>query len=200
MLAARRAGGQERPGHVPNDDPSVQALMVEMSAFKRLVESGAISGSKADAWKKAMAEEAEVAVIRAKADCGDAEAMKDLGFAYRDGTHGLKADATQSFMWFKRGADLKDVTALTSCGIAYVNGEGVERSTSRGLSMISIGAALGSEHACGLLGRTNAEGILGFDKNPREATRWYREMQKCSNGDSGDKDREKAAAWLRKHP
>ena len=180
--------------------------MVEMSAFKRLVESGAISSSKADAWKKAMAEEAEVAAFRAKADCGDAKAMRELGFAYRDGKCGLKADATQSFMWFKRGADLKDVTALTSCGIAYVNGEGVERSTSRGLSMISMGAALGSEHACGILGRVNAEGIFGFDKNPQEATRWYREMQKCSNGDShyggdsGDEDREKAAAWLRKHP
>ena len=200
MLAARRGSGQEKPEHVPNEDPSVQALMVEMNAFKRLVESGAISGSKADAWKKAMAEEAEVAAFRAKADCGDAYAMRELGFAYRDGTRGLKADATQSFMWFKRGADLKDVTALTSCGIAYIRGEGVEPSTSRGLSMISMGAALGSEHACSILGQTNAEGIFGFDKNPREATRWYRTMQKCSNGDSGDEDREKAAAWLRKHP
>ena len=95
MLAARREGGQERPGHVPNEDPSVQALMVEISAFKRLVESGAISGSKADAWKKAMAEEAEVAALRAKAEGGDVEAMRVLGFSYRDGKRGLKKDATQ---------------------------------------------------------------------------------------------------------
>ena len=37
--------------------PAVQVR----NSLKRLVESGAISGSKADAWKKAMAEEAEVA-------------------------------------------------------------------------------------------------------------------------------------------
>jgi len=198
MLAARRGG--ERPEHVPNEDPSVQALMVEVSAFKRLVESGAISGSKADAWKKAMAEEAEVAAYRQRAEGGDAEAMRELGFAYRDGTRGLKTDLPQSFTWFKRAAGLKDVPALTSCGIAYTNGQGVERSTSRGISMISMGAALGSEHAWGLLGRANAEGIFGFDKNPQEATRFYREMQKCECRDSTPATRERAAAWLLEHP
>ena len=75
MLAARRGGEAtrdlERPVHAPNEegvrkaptfdelkDLSFQKLMVEMSAFKRLVESGAISGFEADAWKKVTAEEA----------------------------------------------------------------------------------------------------------------------------------------------
>ena len=200
MLAARRAGGQERPGHVPNDDPSVQALMVEMSAFKRLVESGAISGSKADAWKKAMAEEAEVVAIRAKAEGGDAEAMSKLGYSYRDGSRGLKKDFTQSFTWFKRAADLKDVDALTACGVAYLNGKGVERSISRGSTMLGWAAALGSEHACGLLGQLNAEGRYGYDKDPQEATRLYREMHKCDQRNSNEEVRENAAAWLREHP
>ena len=200
MLAARREGGQERPGHVPNDDPSVQALMVEMSAFKRLVESGAISGSKADAWKKAMAEEAEVAALRVKAEGGDARAMRKLGASYRDGTRGLKKDATQAFMWFKRAADLRDPPGATSCGVAYINGSGVERSHTRGISMVTIAATLGSEHACGLLGRANAEGIFGFDKNPQEATRWYREMQKCDRRDSTEASRERAAAGLLERP
>jgi len=202
MLAARRGSGLERPEHVPNEDPSVQALMVEMSAFKRLVESGATSGSKADAWKKAMAEEAEVAAIRAKAEGGDARSMSRLGFAYHDGKlyDGLKMDLTQSFTWFKRAADLKDARGLTSCGVCYLHGQGVERSTSRGLYMLGMAAALGSEHACGILGRANAEGRHGVDKDPQEATRWYREMQKCSNGDSYTETREKAAAWLREHP
>ena len=198
MLAARRGG--ERPEHVPNEDPSVQALMVEVSAFKRLVESGAISGSKADAWKKAMAEEAEVVAIRAKAEGGDAEAMSKLGYSYRDGSRGLKKDFTQSFTWFKRAADLKDVDALTACGLAYVNGEGVEKSIVRGLIMLGMGAVLGSEYACGVLAQANAQGIGGIDKNPKEATRWFREMQKCDQRDSGSAAREEAAAWLREHP
>ena len=45
--------------------PAVQGR----NTLKRLVESGAISGSKADAWKKAMAEEAEVAASIASIFC-----------------------------------------------------------------------------------------------------------------------------------
>ena len=135
--------------------PAVQVR----NSLKRLVESGAISGSKADAWKKAMKEEATVADFRAKAEGGDANAMVKLGFSYRDGLHGLKKDATQRFMWFKRAADLKDVDAITSCGIAYLHGKGVKVSHTRGLTMLGAAAALGSEHACGILGRANAEGL-----------------------------------------
>ena len=61
--------------------PKYQELMAEMTAFKRLVESGDISGPKADAWKKAMADEAKVARLRVKADGGDADAMDVLGCA-----------------------------------------------------------------------------------------------------------------------
>ena len=87
-----------------------------------------------------------------------------------------------------------------ACGVAYLEGQGVERSNSRGLTMIGAAAWMGSEHSCGILGRANAEGCHGFDKNPQEATRWYREMQKCARRDSGEKIRAKAAAWLREHP
>jgi hypothetical protein len=171
------------------------------NTLKRLVESGAISGSKADAWKQAMAEEAEGAALRVKAEGGDAVAMTDLGFAYRDGSHGLKTDLTQAFTWFKRAADLKDVYGLGACGVAYVNGKGVERSSTRGIAMISAAATLGSEHACGLLGWANAEGLWGFDKDPQEATRLYREMQKCDRcRNSNEGTRELAVAWLREHP
>ena len=176
--------------------PAVQVR----NSLKRLVESGAISGSKADAWKKAMAEEAQVAAIRVKAEGGDALAMRALGVMYRGGTHGLKMDATQAFMWFKRAADLKDVSSLTGCGVLYLNGLGVEVSTSRGLTMMGVAAAMGSAHACGVLGRANAVGRHGFDKNPQEATRWYREMQACDHQDSCEKTRGEAAAWLREHP
>ena len=40
-------------------------------------------------------------------------------------------------------------------------------------------------------------GHWGFDTNPQEATRWYREMQKCVCRDSIGETREMAAAWLR---
>jgi hypothetical protein len=176
--------------------PAVQVR----NSLKRLVESGAISGSKADAWKTAMAEEAEVVALRVKAEGGDASAMSDLGYSYRDGMRGLKKDAAQAFTWFKRAADLKDTRGLTNCGICYLNGEGVERSDTRGLIMLTAAATLGSEYACGALGWANEEGCWGLEQNPQEATRWYREMQKCDSRNSTEMFREMAAAWLRDHP
>ena len=176
--------------------PAVQVR----NSLKRLVESGAISGSKADAWKKAMAEEAEVAAVRSKAEGGNAVAMRMLGFVYHNGTHGLKQDLARSFMWAKRAADLKDLHAITWCGIAYLDGNGVEVSHTRGFTMLGWAAALGSEHACGTLGQLNEEGRYGYDKNPQEATRLYREMQKCDYLNSSEITRERAAAWLRFHP
>ena len=176
--------------------PAVQVR----NTLKRLVESGAISGSKADAWKKAMADEAKVAALRKKAEGGDSSAMRDLGYLYRDGKRGLKQDDTQAFTWFKRAADLKDVGGLAACGVRYLNGAGVERNQIRGFIMLGEAAALGSEHACGVLGLFNAEGLNGLDKDQQEATRWYREMQKCGLRNSVEEYREKAAAWLREHP
>jgi len=63
-----------------------------------------------------------------------------------------------------------------------------------------MAAALESEHACGILGQLNAKGLHGFDKDPQEATRWYREMQKCGTRNASEAMREQAAAWLREHP
>ena len=145
-------------------------------------------------------EEAEVAALREKAEGGDAKAMRRLGFSYRDGKQGLKQDRKQAFTWFKRAADLKDATALAECGVNYLYGQGVERSQSRGLIMLAEAAEKGSEHACGLLGWANAEGCFGLDKNPQDATRWYRAMQQCDTRNSVEETREKAATWLREHP
>ena len=147
-----------------------------------------------------MADEAEVAALWVRAEGGDAYAMSELGFAYRDAKRGLKKDATQAFMWFKRAADLKDVGGLTSCAVRYLNGDGVERSQSRGLIMLGAAATLGSEHASAILGWANADGRHGLEQNPQEAMRWYREVQKCGPRDSNDRLCEKAAAWLRDHP
>ena len=170
------------------------------NTLTRLVENGEISGPRAVAWKQAKANQAQVAALRAKAEAGDAHAMGRLGFSYRDGTRGLKKDATQAFKWFKKAADLRDPPAATSCGVAYINGSGVEPNTTRGICMVTIAATLGSEHACSVLGWANECGHHGFDKNPDEATRWYREMQKCACRDSVDVYRERATAWLREHP
>ena len=66
--------------------------------------------------------------------------------------------------------------------------------------MLGGAATLGSEHACGILGQLNEAGGYGYGKDPQEATRLYREMEKCNDLDSSEETRERAAAWLREHP
>jgi len=170
------------------------------NAITRLVESGQVDAETAAAWKQARLNQAQVAALRARAEAGEAHAMGRLGFSYRDGTRGLKRDPKEAFKWFKKAADLKDPPAATSCGVAYINGSGVERNHVRGIMMITIAATLGSEHACSVLGWANECGHHGFNKDEAEATRWYREMQKCACRDSVDVYRERATNWLREHP
>ena len=164
------------------------------------IELGLIDADSVNAWKEAQRNESELNALRARAEAGDARAMGRLGFSYRDGTRGLHKDPKQAFFWFRAAAYLRDPPAATSCGVAYINGSGVERNHTRGISMVTIAATLGSEHACSVLGWANECGHHGFDKNPSEATRWYKEMQKCACRDSVDVYRERATNWLRDHP
>ena len=170
------------------------------NAVAKMVESGLVDQEATSVYRRAKADMAQVASFKAKAEAGDAHAMGRLGFSYRDGTRGLRKDPVEAFKWFKKAADLRDPPAATSCGVAYINGSGVERNHMRGISMVTIAATLGSEHACSVLGWANECGNHGFDKNPEETTKWYKEMQKCVCRDSVDVYRERATNWLREHP
>jgi len=108
------------------------------NAIASLVESGQVDAETAAVWKEARANLAQVTALRAKAERGDAHAMGRLGFSYRDGTRGLKKDPKEAFKWFKQAADLKDPPAATSCGVAYINGSGVERNHTRGVRRNSV--------------------------------------------------------------
>ena len=169
-------------------------------AVTKMVETGLVDAESAAAWRRSKLDMVQVAALKAKAEAGDAHAMGRLGFSYRDGTRGLKRDAKEAFKWFKKAADHYDPPAATSCGVAYINGSGVARNHTRGIAMISRAAAFGSEHACSVLGWANECGHHGFDKDPEEATLWYKKMQACACKDSVDVYRERAAKWLSEHP
>ena len=170
------------------------------AAITTLVESDQVDAETATAWKQARANLAQVNALHAKAEAGNSQAMGRLGFSYRDGTRGLKKDPKEAFKWFKKAADLLDPPAATSCGVAYINGSGVERNHTRGISMITIAATLGSEHACSVLGWANECGHHGFNQDSDEATKWYKRMQVALCKDSVDVYRERARKWLRDHP
>jgi len=82
----QRQAGMEVKSPVTNEPmgrrllPAVQVR----NTIKGMVTSGAISGSKADAWKQRIAEEEEVAEVRRRAEGGDAVAMRRLGSWHRE--------------------------------------------------------------------------------------------------------------------
>lgn len=200
LLRSRDRGGKQLPNfrtvHIVVCSFVVGRGGVATKRFRTQADSRLGMPPRTEAWNDAIAEEGVVALFREMAEGGDARAMRILGVAYRDGKGGLKEDFKQAFTWLSRAAALRDATSLTACGVLYLFGMGVERSISRGVSMIGVAAGMGSEQACGILGHANEEGKYGFDKDLQEALRWYREMQTCGARDACEKMRLKAAACL----
>ena len=62
------------------------------NTIEALVESGAIAGELAEAWKQKLEQETLVKETRAKAEGGDGDAMWRLGMWYEDGKNGLAMD------------------------------------------------------------------------------------------------------------
>ncbi len=174
--------------------PSTQARNI----IEKMVRTGAISGPKADAWAKKLADEKDEKELRAMAEGGDAAAMYHLGMLYSTGAMGLSKDLKQAAGWWQRGHDLGDGTCTTLLGLCYARGEGVEKHGLHAACLFGIAAGSGSESGCFYLAHSFANGWFGL-RNAREATRWYRAMESATLRDVEDHIRDKAAKWLREH-
>jgi len=194
--------GQELKSWVTNEPmgvrlfPAVQAR----TTIRNMVQSGALTGPKADAWKKRIEDEERVAELRRKAEGGDAAAMMNLHFAYRDADHGLQKDEKQAFYWAKRAADQSHVGGLTELADCYALGIGTDENEARALFMYARAADRGSEIACYAVAQANRLGLLGLEKDPMEATKWYHKMAQCSVKNASQSARDKAMEWLSDHP
>ena len=165
-----------------------------------MVDSGAIHGPKAAAWKLARSNKKKVAELVEQAEEGDALAMRRLGFSYRDGTRGLRVDAAKAVEYFKAAAALRDAPSNAAVGSAYMNGVGVAKNVTRGATFMAIGATLGSEHACAILGWANERGDYFFDVDLEEAKSWYKKMETAEFKDSVVQCRERAHKFLEENP
>ena len=170
------------------------------NTIKKMVESGAIRGAKADAWKKRIEEEATVTRLRQRCKDGSPYAMKTLGYMYRDGRSGLAKDRGAAFMWCKQAADLHDPEALGDIAQMYCEGDGVQRNATRGAFFLGQAAVLGVEHACYVLAVYYRFGLHGFEKDAALAAYWYKKMSTCPVQDSTEACRKQVAEWLRSHP
>jgi len=191
--------GQDLKSWVTNEPmgtklfPAVQAR----NTIKGMVQTGAISGAKADAWKKRLEDEEKVTELHRQAEVGDAGAMMYLYFAYRDADHGLKRDEKEAFEWAKRAADLDHVAGLTELADCYALGIGTELNDARALFQNARAADRGSEIACYAVAQANRFGLLGLDRDPWEASKWYRKMSECGVKNAPQSARDKAAEFLR---
>ena len=168
--------------------------------IERMVRTGAISGPKADAWSKKLAEEEEVKAMRTRAEGGDGDAIHTLAKCYYFGHKGPAKDFKQATGWYRRGHDLGHATCTSDLGRRYERGEGVEQDKAYALYLYAIAAKDGSETGCGNLASCLAEGYLGLRENyAREATRWYRAMESATVRDASETLRADAAKWLREH-
>ena len=171
------------------------------NSIKSMVQSGVISGAKAEAWRARLAEEERVAEWRRLAEGGDAYAMFRLGLCYEFGRNGLEIDLAQAFRWFERGALEHDhPSCLALYGNALCKGQGVAKNLSRGLVALGRASALGSKIACFQLGLAYEKGSFGLKPKEAEARRWYSRMASCNLPDCSGTLCARVDAWLREHP
>ena len=169
------------------------------NVIERMVRTGSISGPKAEAWSKKLAEEDEVKAVRARAEGGDAAAMHELATWYFLGENGLAKDFKQAAGLFQRGDHLGHASCTAALGVCYARGEGVEQDKTYAVHLYSIAAKDGSEVGCYNLATCLAYGYNGLRPNAPAATRWYRAMESATVRDGCDGARDKAAEWLREH-
>lgn len=61
--------------------------------------------------------------LMARAERGDAEAQKEIGMAYEDGSNGLKQSDLKALEWFKKAAAQGDSYAIGSVGLLLLIGD-----------------------------------------------------------------------------
>jgi TPR repeat protein len=179
----------------------LKAVPQVRNTIQSLVDSGAITGDRADSWSKRLAQEEKVRRMRERATAGDLEAMLVLGVCYEVGTSGLQKDGAQAFAWYQRSAGLGDVRAMAHLGRMYCKGTGgVGSNVGLGAARLGRAAALGYDWACYELGRYHESGCCGFGKDPDEASFYYSKIPCCTIKHLGSDDLAKAAEWVRAHP
>jgi hypothetical protein len=161
---------------------TIVAAFQMRNTIERLVESKVIAGPEADRWKranedfKALSPEFRETVV--KAHQGDTKAMRDVGVAYREGDHGVKADYKEAHKWFFRAA-MKDEVASTTHRAVMLTGEGKDKDVVAAIEMTRA-AMLGSEHACGCLALWFSNKDMRVAPCPASAHYWYKRMRKAT--------------------
>lgn len=164
----------------------------------QLVESGAIEGGKAVAWKKKLEKEKELKDLRAKAEEGDADAMCSLGNVYGVfwSEYSLREDHVQARAWYRRAAELEHAPGMGAYGEYLLKGLGGEPIPALGLIHVTRAAERGSKLAAYELAMAFLKGYYGVPRDTAQAKVWLSKSIKGRLEDLGDDEVEKAMKQL----
>ena len=167
------------------------------STIEKLVRTGVLGGDKAERWLARLEDEEKVKATRARAEGGDAAAMRELGMWYEHGQHGLEKDWAVAYGWYQRGADLGEPSCLWQAGACLAYGFGVEKNVTYGVMQVTQGAGGGSAGAAYFLGFAFDKGKFGMPKDPVRAKAWYEKVASAKVRGFAASSIEKAAARVR---
>ena len=168
------------------------------NTIEALVESGAIEGEIAEAWKQKLELETLVKETRAKAEGGDGDAMWRLGAYYEYGEYGLSKDKAQARAWYERSAAVRYPRGMARFGEFLLCGLGGPQNTALGLVYSTDAAHLGSDMGAFKLGKAFFKGKHGLPKDPVQARFWLKKVvDECEHKHLNREGKAEAAAWLR---
>ncbi|MCE0483111.1 MAG: tetratricopeptide repeat-containing serine protease family protein [Methylacidiphilales bacterium] len=148
------------------------------------------------------------------AEAGDSKDQLSLGLFYisgigPDGGEFLK-DESEGIKWYRKAADQRYAPALSSLGMCYRTGQGVERDDAEAVKWYRRGAELSDGESEYSLYASYKEGV-GVSNDPKEALKWLIKSANDgyvlaqydlgglhANGTDVDKDAVEAAKWYRK--
>jgi TPR repeat protein len=84
--------------------------------------------------------------MKLAASLGNADAMIELGFDYRDGI-GTAVDRAEAAKWYERAAERGDATATELLGEAFLSGQGVELNREKAFQLMYKAARAGNAMA-----------------------------------------------------
>ena len=121
QLAARRVDRGVRK-QVTEQGQRLAQLEEELSSMMKEMRSTA--GNAHPGPQKNDGETPDMAVVRERANRGDAEAQLNLGFLYANG-QGVPQDYAMARQWWEKAASQSNAQAQTNLGALYANGQGV---------------------------------------------------------------------------
>jgi TPR repeat protein len=128
--------------------------------------------------------------LLAKANAGEAEAQRDLGFFYSDRFADGVQDCNEGVYWYTKAAEQGNTDAQYSLGLIYYVGQCVAQDYEHAFSWFSKAAEQGYAPAQSSLGRMYVEGYA-VTQNYKQAVFWYTKSAK-----QGENNAQSALAYM----